>query len=226
MYNHPSGEFVFAIFTALPVFLGTVSFRALSGGIGAEFSGGNFWQGAVTGGIVAGLNHVMHKVYPPDGFKGKEWKDEHGHFIRREDGGYDVQNNPENIGYYKEIESVMVRGKKASTTLIEKVDKAVTSIGIVSDYNESLLSKTGTSTKGYVKLLGRIGKATGIIGVGIAGYELYKNPTVGNFMKFGVSAGMVVIRTNPAVGVIVGISDITGFTDTLTGKIDNIIYKK
>ena len=45
-------------------------------------------------------------------------------------------------------------------------------------------------------------------------------------MKFGVSAGMVVIRTNPAVGVIVGISDITGFTDTLTGKIDNIIYKK
>ena len=62
MYNHPSGEFVFAIFAALPVFLGTVSFRALSGGIGAEFSGGNFWQGAVTGGIVAGLNHEMHKM--------------------------------------------------------------------------------------------------------------------------------------------------------------------
>ena len=62
MYNHPSGEFVFAIFAALPVFLGTVSFRALSGGIGAEFSGGNFWQGAVTGGIVAGLNHAMHKM--------------------------------------------------------------------------------------------------------------------------------------------------------------------
>ena len=62
MYNHPSGEFVFAIFAALPVFLGTVSFRALSGGIGAEFSGGNFWQGAVTGGIVAGLNHQMHKI--------------------------------------------------------------------------------------------------------------------------------------------------------------------
>ena len=41
--------------------LGTVAFGALSGGIGAEFSGGNFWQGAVTGGIVAGLNHQMHK---------------------------------------------------------------------------------------------------------------------------------------------------------------------
>ena len=62
MYNPPSGEFVFAIFAALPVFLGTVSFRALSGGIGAEFSGGNFWHGAVTGGIVAGLNHQIHKI--------------------------------------------------------------------------------------------------------------------------------------------------------------------
>ena len=61
MYNHPSEEFVFAIFAALPVFLGTVSFRALSGGIGAEFSGGNFWHGAVTGGIVAGLNYAIHK---------------------------------------------------------------------------------------------------------------------------------------------------------------------
>ena len=41
--------------------IGTVAFGALSGGIGAELSGGNFWQGAVTGGIVAGLNHAMHK---------------------------------------------------------------------------------------------------------------------------------------------------------------------
>lgn len=39
-----------------------VAFGALSGGIGAELSGGNFWQGAVTGGIVAGLNSAMHKL--------------------------------------------------------------------------------------------------------------------------------------------------------------------
>lgn len=30
------------------------------GGIGAELTGGNFWQGVVIGGIVAGLNHVAH----------------------------------------------------------------------------------------------------------------------------------------------------------------------
>lgn len=41
---------------------GMIGFGALSGGIGAELTGGNFWQGAVTGGIVAGLNHVMHRI--------------------------------------------------------------------------------------------------------------------------------------------------------------------
>lgn len=42
--------------------VGMVAFGALSGGVGAELSGGNFWQGAVTGGIVARLNHAMHKM--------------------------------------------------------------------------------------------------------------------------------------------------------------------
>ncbi|WP_177175287.1 RHS repeat-associated core domain-containing protein [Chryseobacterium taichungense] len=41
--------------------VGTVLFGALSGGIGAELSGGNFWQGAVIGGVVAGLNHGLHR---------------------------------------------------------------------------------------------------------------------------------------------------------------------
>ena len=42
--------------------LGMVAFGTLSGSIGAELTGGNFWQGAVTAGIVAGLNHAMHKI--------------------------------------------------------------------------------------------------------------------------------------------------------------------
>ena len=45
--------------------VGTIAFGALSGGIGAELTGGNFWQGAITGGIVAGLNHAMHMGDPP-----------------------------------------------------------------------------------------------------------------------------------------------------------------
>ena len=38
-----------------------VAFGSISGGIGAKLSGGNFWHGAITGGIVAGLNHVAHR---------------------------------------------------------------------------------------------------------------------------------------------------------------------
>lgn len=39
-----------------------VLFGAFAGGVGAELSGGNFWQGAVIGGVVAGLNHGLHKM--------------------------------------------------------------------------------------------------------------------------------------------------------------------
>ncbi len=42
-----------------------IAFGALSGGIGAELTGGNFWQGALIGGVVAGLNHAMHKMDSP-----------------------------------------------------------------------------------------------------------------------------------------------------------------
>lgn len=40
--------------------LGQIAFGSLSGGIGAELTGGEFWKGAIIGGTVAGLNHVMH----------------------------------------------------------------------------------------------------------------------------------------------------------------------
>ncbi|AZA55488.1 hypothetical protein EG348_05540 [Chryseobacterium sp. G0201] len=40
--------------------LGTIAFGSLAGGFGSALTGGNFWQGALIGGVVAGLNHVMH----------------------------------------------------------------------------------------------------------------------------------------------------------------------
>lgn len=45
--------------------VGMVTSGALSGGIGAELSGGNFWQGATIGGTVALFNSVMHKINSP-----------------------------------------------------------------------------------------------------------------------------------------------------------------
>lgn len=52
--------------------MGMVAFGTLSGGIGAELAGGNFWQGAVTGGVVAGLNSAMHKIAGPGNTKKAE----------------------------------------------------------------------------------------------------------------------------------------------------------
>ena len=51
---------------------GMIGFGAISGGVGAELTGGNFWQGVITGGVVSGLNHVMHKIGGPDDPKDKE----------------------------------------------------------------------------------------------------------------------------------------------------------
>ena len=45
--------------------VGQIAVGAITGGIGAELSGGNFWQGAVIGGIVAGLNAAMHRMDTP-----------------------------------------------------------------------------------------------------------------------------------------------------------------
>lgn len=42
--------------------VGMVSFGTVSGGVGAQLTGGNFWQGAATGLVVSGLNHYAHKI--------------------------------------------------------------------------------------------------------------------------------------------------------------------
>ena len=51
---------------ANPSTVGTMFFGTISGGAGAAISGGNFWQGAVTGMIVSGLNHTLHDAFDGD----------------------------------------------------------------------------------------------------------------------------------------------------------------
>ncbi|TRX37024.1 RHS repeat-associated core domain-containing protein [Flavobacterium restrictum] len=48
---------------------GMIAFGSISGGAGAALTGGNFWQGAVTGLVVSGLNHAMHKMQERQSFK-------------------------------------------------------------------------------------------------------------------------------------------------------------
>ncbi|WP_312903060.1 RHS repeat-associated core domain-containing protein, partial [Chryseobacterium taichungense] len=52
--------------------VGTIASGAVLGGVGSELTGGNFWQGALIGGVVAGFNHVMHEM---DGGPGKGTND-------------------------------------------------------------------------------------------------------------------------------------------------------
>jgi RHS repeat-associated protein len=58
--------------------VGTIAFGTIAGGAGAALTGGNFWQGAVTGLVVSGLNHAVHgtekKNYTSRQFKMKEGK--------------------------------------------------------------------------------------------------------------------------------------------------------
>lgn len=44
---------------------GTVVSGMVLGGVASELTGGNFWEGAVIGGVVAGLNHGMHLMGDP-----------------------------------------------------------------------------------------------------------------------------------------------------------------
>ena len=55
--------------------IGTLAFGAIAGGAGSALGGGNFWQGAVTGLIVAGFNHLMHDGDPPKGKKAPSLKE-------------------------------------------------------------------------------------------------------------------------------------------------------
>ncbi|MDR6548692.1 hypothetical protein J2810_004782, partial [Chryseobacterium rhizosphaerae] len=45
----------------------------MAGDAGSALLGGNFWQGALIGGTVAGLNGAMHKIDGPGDPKSKKW---------------------------------------------------------------------------------------------------------------------------------------------------------
>ncbi|MDK7675541.1 MULTISPECIES: hypothetical protein [Weeksella] len=49
---------------------------SISGGVGSALSGGNFFEGALIGGVVAGLNDAMHKESPDNGYE----RDENGNY--------------------------------------------------------------------------------------------------------------------------------------------------
>ena len=194
----------------LQVFSGSIV-----GGVGAVLAKGNFWRGVQIGSIVSTYNHTMHDE-PPRSFDGDVWEDEDGTFIRRRDirNGdkkvYSVNNSPDGI-------DILVQNKP---TTLDKIDASISTVGIVSDLNEGLI---GNRTKGvigkYRKVLGKIGKVTGGISLGISGYRFYENPTWQNGVKLGISILSITRYVNPITGLAIGVFDMMGGTDYILDKI-------
>ncbi len=58
---------------------GMIAFGTVAGGVGAALTKGNFWQGAVTGLVVSGLNHYGHQQPDPNKQLAKRIAGEYGY---------------------------------------------------------------------------------------------------------------------------------------------------
>lgn len=140
----------------------TIAFGAVAGGVGSAMAGGNFWQGALIGGVVAGLNDVMHKINGP-GPKNSAW-----------------------IKKYKELARKQMlaqqKSRQVSTDVLNKKDTAVYSETMTVKSVGGFISNAGDTVTltGYGLTLTGAGSTIGIplSGVGniISG--------VGSFMEF------------------------------------------
>ena len=195
--------------------IGQIFSGAVAGGVGAELVGGNFWRGASIGSVVATFNHTLHDD-PPIGYKGNEYTDETGHYTRSSIES-PWQNHTTGVGF---IEDVIITKPK-----VDVIGNIAVGLGINMGVKEVLFNqakKFGNLSKGagnYLKFTKRIGFIGG-------GYDLYKNvniwyknPSIYNTTKLGLSA---LSFTNPWVGLGLGIMDATGATDwiltTVIGK--------
>ena len=206
--------------------VGQIAVGAITGGIGAELSGGNFWQGAVIGGIVAGLNAAMHKLDPPKGYKGKKWVDDTGSYENNNDGSWNA-TSPDGKKYTL-IEEIELYGK---SKLSQNLDNAANGLGINAATKEALfeyagktseLSSTASKYLKYTKVLGRV---TGIYSAGSSIYDAYRNPTTGNILKATFNTGMLFLRVNPVIGLGIGVLDATGVTNQFFNGVGNFINR-
>ncbi|WKS95300.1 hypothetical protein [Riemerella columbina] len=198
-----------------------ITFSTFSGGISTELTGGNFWQGAITGGLVAGLNHAMHKLDPPKGFKGKSWTDKDGTFTKNEDGSYNVDNSPEGIGKYKEIQEVVIRGK---SKLMQNIEDITNGLGISASTKETLAKyfikgEITPAVDKYFRYTKYLGRVTGAYGVASSTIDFMYNPSWKSGTKAIISIAATTKYVSPPVALILGISEVTGFTDWTLNKI-------
>lgn len=90
--------------------VGTIFFGTISGGAGSALTGGNFWQGAVTGLIVSGLNHVIHgSPNPKTGLSSRRYATNDNGDIISESLNYFNPDKAEDVDLYNRAESEPLR---------------------------------------------------------------------------------------------------------------------
>ena len=77
--------------------LGMVAFGTVSGGAGAALTRGNFWQGAVTGLVVSGLNHAAHMMGDNDNMLSNDDQQQQGKEVTLKSLGISSKDSGETI---------------------------------------------------------------------------------------------------------------------------------
>jgi hypothetical protein len=124
----------------------------------------------------------------------------------------------------KEAEMKKEQQKKSELSDIDKASVVLNAVGFSFGVQNSLIDlagKLGVGTEDVVRISKGIGKFTGLLQAGIAGYNLSQNKSPENYVKMGVSLISLGLRGN-TFGAVLGILDITGVTEPVYKSIGEI----
>ena len=179
--------------------LGMISFGTVSGGVGAALTGGNFWQGAVTGLVVSGLNHAAHMMGDNDNMLSDDDQQQQGKQVTRK--------------------SLGISSKDTREVMISKVLKNMKVGDYITGDEASFL---GDASKSYIKTVTRTGTSTfSVDGKSSWAISIFKSGAT-------ISISQQIIRGNTSAYKVI-INGLTGAAKTFnvpsTSYIDgNITY--
>jgi hypothetical protein len=196
-----------------------IAFGTVAGGAGAALTGGNFWQGAVTGLVVSGLNHAMHPMDGPGDppKKGSETNPKVGvglHTID-ENGNFVVNGSDLFSKGYDKIPNTLKRATAYKMSL-----KTGASAGKIFQGAKGISNNAGR----FAKTLGPVGN---VVSGGVIGYEFLTGTwDAHTFVNSALLAGgLLVAGTVAAPVVLTGIAayGVGDYFFDFSGKIDNSI---
>ena len=112
------------------------------------------------------------------------------------------------VGGVSEIASI---GLEKGKGLAESAAKNATS----GSQEAIQLGEVGKQAGAFGTTMKVIGKAAGATDAFLAAKEAYENPTAGNIAKAVVKTGLLFVKTNPLVSVLIIAADLSGLTDIL-----------